>query len=487
MRCICLTMVVALGMPAPFFGQRAGTPLVIHNVTLIDASGAPPAPHTTIVIEEGRIVTLGPTGDIAIPTGSRLIDGEGRFLIPGLWDLHVHAMREGRAAWHFPLYLANGVTGVREMGTFLDSLDSWQARLAGGYLGPRVVAAGHIVNGPPPTGAVRPPPGRPTPAWVFAIPITSDEQARVVVDSLIRRGVDFVKVYGGLSREAYFAVAEAARDHSVPFAGHVPDAVTPIEAAEAGQRSIEHLSRLLEACTPGASDIEAEVKTLTGSDLPEDSIRAAVRALVRDGLATYSTEHCAPTIESFVENETHHVPTLVVLRGLAKADDPTVVTDPRRRYIPDKILSRWEPRSDVDYAIAGMIYDKRVEIVGDLHRSGVTIMAGTDASDETNVFPGFSLHDELALLVEAGLEPLEAIQAASSTPANFLGHADSLGTIEVGKLADLLLLDADPLKDIRNTQRIAAVIFNGELLDRDDLDALLAAAEAAAKRSEEKP
>ena len=179
------------------------------------------------------------------------------------------------------------------------------------------------------------------------------------------------------------------------------------------------------------------------------------------------------------------MPTLVVLRGLAEADDPAVATDPRRRYIPDEILSRWEPRRDVDYAIAGMIYDKRVEIVGDLHRSGVTIMAGTDASDETNVFPGSSLHDELSLLVEAGLEPVEAIRAATSTPANFLGHADSLGTIEVGKLADLVLLDADPLEDIRNTQRIAAVIFDGKLLDRDDLDALLAEAEAVAQSADE--
>lgn len=481
MRIAFVAMVVALGAPTSLVGQLVETPLVIRDVTLIDASGVPPAPHTTLVIRGRRIAALGPASEVAIPDGSRIIEGQGQFVIPGLWDLHVHAMREGRSAWHFPLYLANGVTGVREMGTFLDSLDSWRARLAAGYPGPRIVAAGHIVDGPRPSGAVRPPPGRPTPAWVFAIPITSSDQARVVVDSLIRHRVDFIKVYSGLSREAYLAVAKAARARGVPFAGHVPDAITPMEAAEAGQRSIEHLTGVLEACTPGASDVEAKIMDLLSSGLPADSVRVAVRALVRDGLAAYSLEHCAPTIESFIVNQTRHVPTLVVLRGQAQASDPAVIADPRRRYIPDKIISRWDPRRDVDDAIIEMMYDKRVEIVGDLHRSGVTILAGTDASDETNVFPGFSLHDELTLLVEAGLEPLEAIQAATSSPASFLGHADSLGTIEVGKLADLVLLNADPLVDIRNTQRIAAVVFDGELLDRNDLDALLAEAEAAAR------
>ncbi|MEJ2151839.1 MAG: hypothetical protein P8Y29_02535 [Gemmatimonadota bacterium] len=191
-----LASVLALGVSIPLSGQVADNPLVIHDVTLIDSSGAPPAPHTTLVIEKRRITAFGPASEIVIPDKARVVDGRGRFVIPGLWDLHVHAMREGRSRWHFPLYLANGVTGVREMGTFLDSLDSWQARLAAGYPGPRIVAAGHIDTGPPPPGAVRPPPGRPTPAWVFAIPITSGDQARVVVDSLIRRGVDFVKVYG---------------------------------------------------------------------------------------------------------------------------------------------------------------------------------------------------------------------------------------------------------------------------------------------------
>lgn len=246
MRIVLIALVAALGAPTSLAGQLAETPLVIRDVTLIDASGAPPVPHTTLIIREQRIAALGPAGEVTIPDGSRIIEGRDRFVIPGLWDLHVHAMREGRSAWHFPLYLANGVTGVREMGTFLDSLDSWRARLAAGYPGPRIV-----VDGPRPPGAVRPPPGRPTPAWVFAIPITSGDQAQVVVDSLIRHRVDFIKVYSGLSREVFLAVAKAARARGVPFAGHVPDAITPIEAAEAGQRSIEHLTGILEACTPG--------------------------------------------------------------------------------------------------------------------------------------------------------------------------------------------------------------------------------------------
>ena len=455
--------------------------LALTRVTVIDATGAPPLPDRTVVVSAGRITAIGPSQTTPVPEGARVIDGSGRYLIPGLWDMHVHTMREGRAPRFFPLFIANGVTSVREMGTFPDSLEYWRHRAAEGMLAPRIAAAGHIVNGPPPEGATRPPPDQPTPAWVFSLAVSTPEEARAAVDTLAARNVDFVKTYSDLPREAYFALAEAARSRGIPFAGHVPTAVTAAEAADAGQRTMEHLHGTMEACVPDWDRrLQQLIALLRHPDAGSDSITAAARVANKQLFDSYSPELCAPLFARFRAKEVYHTPTLVQLRGLGRRQEQAAQRDPRMRFVPPSVRARWQPRAGTDALRLRAVHSAYVRLLGEMHRSGVPILAGTDASDEAYVFPGFSLHEELETFVRAGMPPMQALQAATRNAARAVGLEHTLGTIEVGKQADLVLLDANPLESIRNTQQIRAVILDGRLLDRAALDELLKQAEQLA-------
>jgi imidazolonepropionase-like amidohydrolase len=417
--------------------------VAITDVTVVDVAAGALRPHQTVVVAEARITAVAP--DARVPDGARRLDGSGRFLIPGLWDMHVHLLWDPAIDTLPALCVANGVTGVRDMHTHFpfEQFTGWIREIhEGKRIGPRFFYTGPILDGP-------------VPIWPGSIAVKDVEFGRQAVRDLNAKGVHFIKVYERLPREAYFAIADEARKQGLRFAGHVPEAVTPAEASGAGQASIEHLSHLLQHCNRGAS---GEMK-----DVVYDAARGAA------------------LFETFKRNGTWHCPTLIVAETATFGREERFANDPRRKYLTPTILSRVGfDDSKRDYAATLHHWREERKLMRDLHAAGVPLLAGTDAPIVRNV-PGFSLHDELKCLVDAGLTPAEALRAATLNPARFLGMKKEMGTVEAGKRADLVLLSADPLADISNTTRIEAVIADGRLFDRSALDAILTQVESAAR------
>lgn len=476
-----LLLFVWLGQLAPQSSQLpSATVLAVTGVTVIDMTGALPRREMTVVISGDRIIALGTTGKVRIPRTAQVVDGRGKFLIPGLWDMHVHLLKDRTP---LPMFVANGVTGVRTMGGRPEELFPWREQVASGKIsGPRIVACGPVVDGPEPANPDH------------AIAVGAEDEARQAVRSLKQGGADFVKVYDGLSRAAYFAIADEAKKQKMPLAGHVPLAVTSFEAADAGQRSIEHLGNILRSSSTLEPEmIEQRVKSAVRlSNKPGDftSIPARIAARTKIELESYSEQKATQLFERFVKNRTWQVPTLATKRSLALVDEGRFFNDPRMKYISPSEREGWKPennfflkyRTTEFIEVRKKLYLKEIELVREMHRAKVSFMAGTDVPG-AYTYPGFSLHDELALFVEVGFTPMEALQTATRNPAEFLGELDSSGTVERGKLANLVLLDADPLDDIGNTKRISAVILNGRYLSKEALQKMLAGVEAAAQRS----
>jgi hypothetical protein len=452
-------------------------PLILQHVTVIDATGAAPQANMSVAIENGRIAGI--AKKMRVARGARIVEARGKFLIPGLWDMHIHL---GPPEIFFPLLLANGITGVREMftGIPIATIQRWRT-LADT---PRIVAPGFL-DGPPMLSTGPPPPG--------AIAIATPDQARFAVRALAQTGVDFLKVYNSIPRDAYFALAQEANAIGIPFAGHVPEAVSPAEASEAGQRSQEHLINILLACSTDEEKLRAARVSLMLSQ--QISGEARMRELAFPDPAglfdTYSEEKAAALFRTFVKNGTWQTPTLALLDGFARARDEDFRADPRRKYMLKTWVAAWDPRNtfflkdlfspkangengyDALNARVRTLLARHEKLVGDMHRAGVEFLAGTDANGWNPVMPAFGLHRELELLVASGLTPMEALQCATRNPARYFGGSKEGGTVEIGKVADLVLLNADPLGDIRNTERIEAVVMRGKYYSREDLDALL--------------
>ena len=457
--------------------------LAISDVTVIDATGAPAKPNMTVIITGDRITTIAKTGEVAIPKNAQVINGTGKFLIPGLWDMHVHTVFKSLPETYFPMFIANGVTGVRDMAVgdlgFLKQLrkDINEGRL----LGPRIIA-GQMVDGPMPVW-----PGLP-------ISISTEAEARQAAATVKDRGVDFIKVYSLIPREAYFALADEAKKLGITFAGHVPISVSAFEASDAGQKSIEHMEGILRACSAIEPELrktlEAALKDAKDTDQMRASLVRALNETDSKALETYSQEKAAALFARFAANGTWQAPTLVVHRAGAFMDDSNFTNDPRLKYVRRDIRDSWKNQDDFrlrnrtaeSSARQRMLFQKKLELILAMHRAGVKMLAATDAL-VWYVFPGFSLHDELELFVKAGLNPMEALQTATRNPAIYLGLIDMVGTVEMGKKADLVLLEANPLENISNTKRISAVIVGGRLIPRVSLDKMLMDAEAAAGKN----
>ncbi|HEU5219711.1 MAG TPA: amidohydrolase family protein [Gemmatimonadales bacterium] len=480
-------------------------PVAITHVTVIDVVTGAKLPDRTVLLRDQRIMALDTTGRVRVPAGARRVDGRGRFLIPGLWDMHGHFAGDRLTRRNFfPLFIANGVTGVRDMWGDCDSLCAvdeadndrpvsaaivaqWKRDISRGALtGPRLVAASAMFDGPEPD-------------FPGSYAIHSPEEGRIKVRVAHAHGVDFIKVLNGLSRESYLAILDEAKRQGLPVAGHVPFSMTPREVSSAGQRSIEHWGDVVGFGSAGknaacSTQPAAVREALQAARATQDTTRQTLARLRADYLhvltATYSEALCADLFAEFVRNGTARVLTLIGARNseVVRLGDTLLAADPRLRYVDSETRSAWlaaapiGPRSrrlTVD-SIATIAYlDLLLSLPGAMQRAGVLLLAGTDEPNPW-VIPGFSLHDELAILVRGGLTPLQALQSATINPARFLGATDSLGAVAPGKLADLVLLDGDPLEDIHNTTRVVAVFTAGRYHGRVELAALLAQAARAA-------
>ncbi len=422
-------------------------PIAFTHVTVIDGADSLPRRDLTVIVRGTRISAVGPSASTKIPAGARVIAGRGKYLVPGFWDMHVHT-DVPTARLVLPLYVANGVTGVRDMAGSWEHLTGFRADIkASRFWGPRIVASGPYLDGN----------DQPIPHYLARTPA----EATAAVDTLAALGVDFIKVHTGLNREAFLAAARAARSHHLPFAGHVPRVVGAADASDAGIASIEHLLTILTPCTPA------------------ESLALEPRFTVQAALGRCSSADPAPLYAKLARNGTRVTPTFTAQYEVALWPVRSVPNDSLAHYLPDT-LRRYiagifpmpdsvPPGAD---SVGRAVFAKRLKLVGAMHRAGVVVLPGTDAPLR-NSPPGFGLHEELAWLAQAGLSPWRVLVAATLEPAKFFGMQDSLGTIAPGKLADLVLLDADPLADIRNTRRVNTVVANGRLLDSAARKALL--------------
>ena len=380
--------------------------LVFRNVTLIDMRSEQPKPNMTVVVSGSRIVEIGKK--VKTPKDAEVIDATGKFLIPGLWDMHTHMFNNitrvgtNDKEIKFPLFIANGVTNVRDM--FSDAEDiklarQWNAEIdAGTTIGPRVFVGSTIVDGVP--GFM--------PDLPQILGVKNAEEGRAAVRSLKAQGAGFIKVYWTLSPEAYFAIADESKKQNIVFAGHVPFLVSAFDVSDAGQKSIEHLTGIEETCTSKEDELRKKEWT---------------PAVQEEMIATYDEKKCLNLFKRFAKNKTYQVPTTILHRGMKLYDDKGFFDNPSFKYVSKTTLKEWadSPQLDRDHNLQNrkQRFEWLLETVGKMHRAGVPILAGTD-NNNPYVVPGFALHDELELFVRAGMTPFQALQTATINPAKYL-------------------------------------------------------------------
>jgi imidazolonepropionase-like amidohydrolase len=444
--------------------NATGVPLVLTHVATVDVLTGVLHREQTVVVEGNLIRSVGASTSAKPPQNARTIDCTGLFLIPGLWDMHVHLLFgdwfPGAKEISLPLFIANGVTGVRDMGSELEVVQGWRKEIEAGQLaGPRIFTSGPMLDGP-------------KPRFPSSIAISTPDDARRAVAELKTRGADFIKLQSLIPREAVFAIADEAKKQHIAFEGHVPDSVRAKEMSEAGMKSFEHLIGIFEGSSPAEDDFLKGKKTEARF------------------LETFDPARAASLAELLAKNHTWQCPTLVWERGGNLIDVTDFSKDTRAKYVPTSWkTATWKRFTDEitegygndNLAVRKKFLEKELEVVQLLHKKGVKFLAGTDTPPGVYIFPGFSLHEELQRFVAAGFTPLEALQTATINPAEFFVMESRLGSIEAGKFADLVLLRANPLDDIANTQKIAAVIANGRYFSAGDLQKLLTQVEAAAK------
>lgn len=428
----------------------ACSPALADSIAFVNVNVIPMTTETvlagqSVVVTDGRILTIGDVRTTALPKDATIVDGTDRYLMPGLAEMHAHV--PGAASKDLDrvlaLFTANGVTLIRGMLGQPSHLELRQKLAEGEVLGPRLITSGPSFNG----NSVQDP-----------------AQASAMVREQFEAGYDFLKIHPGLSLAEFEAIARTANALGIPFAGHVPEDVTVQQAIDAGIATIDHLDGYLPALVPANDDPSGGFGGFFGVYLA--GIADASRI---DELAALAAEHGV-----------WNVPTETLFEQWVDEESASRLAErPEMKYMPAGVIENWKSTkqqtlqdAQYDPQVATRAIELRRKLILALHRSGAGLLLGSDAPQVFNV-PGFSIHRELALLVAAGLTPFEALQTGTVYPASFLNIEQIVGTVQVGLEADLVLLDANPLEDIANSRRIHGVMRNGQWLSRQDLDRML--------------
>lgn len=448
-------------------------PVLIDNVTVIDGPGAPATPGMQVLTRDGRIVAVGKR--VRPAQDATVVDGRGKYLIYGLSDMHVH-LRGGKdlvrdnESW-LTLFLVNGVTSIRDMGgDLVEDVLRWRAETREGRRdGPRILTCGPKLDGP-------------KPSWPGSIPIATAEEGRAAVRKVKAMGVDFVKIYfSRIAPEVHAAILEEAKKLDLPVTGHLPHNLSFGEVTQRGQ----HLEHGAYAVLDGASTRAAEIRAAyPESPNPSEALQIGLQRQL-DSFDPNLVPQVAKQLK-----ETGTWVTMTLLVGGRRLDLPSDnhASHPLRKYIHPGIWRTWDLESGLRKAPSGAAINRTRErlrltaaAVPAFQRGGVSMLAGSDCGASNNFgWPGWSLHEELEAFVRSGLTPLEALRLATRAPARFLKEERDRGTVEPGRIADLVLLDANPLDNIANTRKIRGVMAQGKWHDRVALDGLLKSVEAAA-------
>jgi len=442
-----LLALLALAQSTPLVLAQS-PPLVIEHVSVIPMERELVLADQTVVVRDGRIAALGAASTVAVPPDAQRIDGRGRFLMPGLADMHVHVWDEN----DLYLFVACGVTTVRNL--FGDPLHlAWRKRIESGELvGPRIYTAGPIIDGKP---AV----------WPGSVELTDPDQASEVVSAQKAAGYDFLKPYARLTRECYEALAVAGEEQGMRLMGHVPEALALSDVLAAGQATIEHLGGFAEAAQ--RADTPLHAIDFRNESLAWKEVDDARLAVVAKEIRAAGAWSC---------------PTLVVMQKWTQgADAEALAARPEMRYVSPFMRAAWNPKSPSNYLATlpaetvKAAHDKlpfEMKAVRALRDAGAGILLGTDMGNPF-VTAGFALHEELGYLVAAGLTPYEALRAGTAEAARCMQAADDWGTLAVGRRADMLLLSANPLVDVRDAAKRVGVVLHGRWLSEEELHAEL--------------
>lgn len=459
---------------------QAGAPLAVADVNVVDVVKGEIHGHQTVLIDDGRIVAVGSADAAGIPAQAVRIHGEGRYLMPGLWDMHIH-LRSDQVNRDIPLveanaalldlFLPNGVVGVREMGGDLsDAVMRWREEIrAGKRIGPRILTAGRKIDKEPPS-------------WGGSLGVKTPETAREAVRQLKQSGADFIKVYfSDITPDVLSAVVEEAHKNGLKVTGHLAFNLPIQTAIEIGQDGIEHAQYLMAGKRGDHEQLSREAAARKGTEAPMAPAERRARMLYLE-----DAKEEEQVYQAMARKQVWVTPTLTVsLRIAQELGVHDFEQDDRKRFVFPAIWDSWSPKTGLrkpapsdNREISVEMLKRSQKAMLAAFKAGVPMLAGTDCGvDNSYVIPGWSLHEELENLVKAGLTPADALRMATINAARWRGADATEGTVEKGKIADLVLLRSNPLEAIRHTREIEAVFAGGRYYARPDLDEILRKAE----------